>query len=260
MTDLLRPRYIPVLLLDRDRRLVKTVRFGERTYVGDPFNVIRLFNEKEVDELCILDIDAGPDGRSIDTGFVAELAAECFMPLAYGGGLRSAAQCQPLARNGVEKFVLGAGATDFALVGELAAIYGSSSVVACVDYREDRAWIGGGRQDTGLSPLALAEAAIAAGAGEVILQSMAHDGSRAGMDLEIIATASAAFTVPLVLLGGGGEVAHLEQATAAGAAAAASGSAFSFIGRLRAVLVTYPESLMPTYVRQDEGQSVIAAL
>lgn len=246
MIDISRPRYIPVLLLDRDRRLVKTVQFGERTYVGDPFNVIRLFNEKEVDELCILDIDAGPDGRSADAGFIAELAGECFMPLAYGGGLRSASECAPLARNGVEKFVLGAGVVNGSLIADMAAIYGSSSVVACVDYRGDRAFVSGGMQDTGMSPLDLAKAAVAAGAGEVILQSILLDGTRNGMDLSEIKSAASALQVPLVALGGAGVVAHLQQAVAAGAGAAASGSAFSFIGRLRAVLITYPHALNDT--------------
>ena len=238
MSDIERPRYIPVLLLDRQRRLVKTVAFGERTYVGDPFNVIRLFNEKEVDELCILDIDAGRDGYEIDHGFVAELAGECFMPLAYGGGLRDVRQCAPLVRNGVEKFVLGA-----ALIGALAGVYGSSSVVACVDYRGGHAFVDGGQRDTGLSPLALAKAAVAAGAGEVIIQSIERDGARTGMDLAMIGTVAAELPVPVIALGGAGEVAHLAEAIDAGAAAAASGSTFSFIGRLRAVLVTYPEDL-----------------
>ena len=246
MIRLTRPRHIPVLLLDRNRRLVKTIGFGERTYIGDPFNVIRLFNEKEVDELCILDIDAGRDGRTIDTGFVAELAGECFMPLAYGGGLRTPEQCAPLARNGVEKFVLGAGATNPTMIGALAAIYGSSSVMVCIDYRDGRAWIDGGRSDTGLSPVTLAQAAVRAGAGEVILQSILHDGTRTGMDLATITEASTALGVPVVALGGAGETRHLQEAAAAGAAAAASGSAFSFIGRLRAVLVTYPDA--PTSV------------
>lgn len=245
MTKTIRSRYIPVLLLDRNRRLVKTVRFGERTYVGDPFNVVRLFNEKEVDELCILDIDAGRDGHTIDTGFVAELAGECFMPLSYGGGLRSPEQCAPLARNGVEKFILGAGATDPALIKSLAAIYGSSSVVACIDYRNGRAMVDSGRSDTGLSPVELARSAVAAGAGEVILQSIAHDGIRTGMDLITIAEAATAVDVPVVALGGASEVTHLQEAITAGAAAAASGSAFSFIGRLRAVLITYPDTLVP---------------
>lgn len=227
-----RPRFIPVLLLDRDRRLVKTVQFGERTYIGDPFNVIRLFNEKEVDEICLLDIDARRDGRAPDTGFVAELASECFMPLAYGGGLRDAAQCAPLARAGVEKFVLGKAAEDRALIAALAAIYGASSVVGCVDYRDGQH----------ARALADARAIVAAGAGEIILQSIDRDGVRGGMDLDAITAAATALSVPLIALGGAGEVAHLDAAIAAGASAAASGSSFAFIGRLRAVLITYPET------------------
>lgn len=252
---IIRARFIPVLLLDRNRRLVKTVGFGQRTYVGDPFNVIRLFNEKEVDELCILDIDAGRDGRAIDTGFVAELAGECFMPLAYGGGLRSVADCAPLARNGVEKFVLGAGATDLVLIAAMARVFGSSSVIACIDYRNDRAMIDSGRSDTGLSPVELASAAVAAGAGEVILQSIVHDGCRSGMDIAAIARMSAAVDVPVVALGGAGDTKHLQQAISAGAAASASGSAFCFIGRLRAVLITYPDA---TIIVPDEPKDVPA--
>ena len=118
--SVIRPRLIPVLLLDRSRRLVKTEGFGRRTYIGDPFNIIRLFNEKEVDEICLLDIDASVDGRVPDSGFLAELASECFMPLCYGGGLGPGAPVEALARAGVEKFVLGRSAAQYDYVRTLA--------------------------------------------------------------------------------------------------------------------------------------------
>lgn len=241
----MRQRLIPVLLLDRNRRLVKTIRFGKRTYIGDPFNVVRLFNEKEVDEICVLDIDATIDGRAPDFGFARELASECFMPLAYGGGISALAHCEQLNRIGVEKYVLGHGAFDEALVRAVVRSIGSQAVVACVDVAGGggaaRCVTRSGSTASLRSPIEHCLALQAAGIGEIILQSVDHDGMRDGYDLPLIAAISAKLSVPLVALGGAGEVRHLQQALQAGASAAASGSAFSFIGRLRAVLVTYPE-------------------
>jgi len=136
----MRKRIIPVLLVDHHRRLVKTIGFGPRTYVGDPFNVIRLFNEKEVDEICVLDIDASAQGGRPDLGFLRELASECFMPMAYGGGITAAQQCEELNRAGIEKFVLGRSAANTALVQDLARTFGSQATVACVDSRM-RGWV-----------------------------------------------------------------------------------------------------------------------
>lgn len=232
------PRLIPVLLIDRDRRVVKTVGFGERTYVGDPFNVIRLFNEKQVDEICVLDIDAGRDNRTPDFGLAASLAAECFMPLSYGGGIATLDHARRLIADGIEKLVLRRHATD-ALIGAIAHEFGRQAVIGCIDYRDD----GTSRSVEGSGePLAGAAARLAAaGVGELILQSIDRDGVRTGMDLAAIGAVAAQLPVPVIALGGAGEVTHLDAAIAAGADAAASGSAFCFIGRLRAVLVTYPD-------------------
>lgn len=240
----MRKRLIPVLLVDRDRRLVKTISFGARTYIGDPFNVVRLFNEKEVDEICVLDIDATVDGRGPDFGLMRELASECFMPLAYGGGITSLADCERLNRDGIEKFVLGHGALDPALVRELSEHLGAQAVTACVDVRGTgataRCATRSGRVDTDVAPLALCRALQQAGVGEIILQSIDRDGTRSGYDLELIRSIATQLDVPVVALGGAGDISHLAQALNADASAAASGSAFTFIGRLRAVLVTYP--------------------
>jgi imidazole glycerol-phosphate synthase subunit HisF len=239
-------RLIPILLLDRRRRLVKTVAFSERTYIGDPFNVIRLFNEKEVDELCLFDIDATVDRREPDPGFLGELASECFMPLTYGGGLTSLELCRRLNRVGIEKFVLGAAAVDSTLVSRLAKELGSQAVVACVDYRGDGddAWcvVRSGRDPVGFSPLQLALEAQREGAGEILLQSVDRDGARRGMDLKLIRKVSRKLNVPLIAASGAAGVAHLAEALEAGASAAASGSAFCFVGRLRAVLISYPSN------------------
>ncbi|MDJ0661315.1 MAG: HisA/HisF-related TIM barrel protein [Crocosphaera sp.] len=173
-------RLIPILLLDRSFRLVKTVRFGERTYVGDPFNVIRLFNEKEVDEICLLDIDATADGRAPDVGFVTELASECFMPLAYGGGVESLQMSESLIKSGVEKLVIGNNAPNGQFIGEMARHFGSQAVVASVDVA---------RQGRGLEvrtlngqpvvlgdPYEYAHRLTDAGVGEILLNDIDRDG------------------------------------------------------------------------------------
>lgn len=232
------PRLIPVLLIDRRRRVVKTVKFGNRTYIGDPFNIIRLFNEKEVDEICVLDIDASKDGRDPDIEFAAALASECFMPLSYGGGIRTVEQARQLIAHGIEKVVLCTHATT-RLISTIRDEFGAQAVVCCLNYIDE-----GDLRMVGITrePLAAAAARLAAaGAGELILQSIERDGTRAGMDLEGIATTAADLPIPVIGLGGAGQVNNLYEALSAGADAAASGSAFCFIGPLRAVLVTYPE-------------------
>jgi cyclase len=231
-------RLIPVLLIDRDRRVVKTVGFGERTYIGDPFNVIRLFNEKEVDELCVLDIDASADRRAPDFGLAAALASECFMPLSFGGGIASLDHARRLVAGGIEKLVVRKNASE-ALVAEISYEFGAQAVVCCLDYRGSNGdWRVAGSNE---SLVDAARRLALAGAGEIILQSIDRDGGRTGMDIDAIAAVAPLLPVPVIALGGAGEVVHLTAAHAAGADAAASGSAFSFIGRLRAVLITYPE-------------------
>jgi cyclase len=241
----MRKRIIPVLLVDHHRRLVKTVGFGPRTYVGDPFNVIRLFNEKEVDEICVLDIDASAQGDQPDLGFLRELASECFMPMAYGGGITAVHQCEAINRAGIEKFVLGRAAANTALVQHLVRTFGSQATVACVDVTGggDSPWrvVRAASQHSGaIDPLDCCRRLEEAGVGEIILQSVDRDGARTGYDLDLIRAVAPNLSVPTVALGGAGEATHLAEALRAGASAAASGSAFVFIGRLRAVLVNYP--------------------
>jgi imidazole glycerol-phosphate synthase subunit HisF len=241
----MRKRLIPVLLVDSRHRLVKTIKFSERTYVGDPFNVVRLFNEKEVDEICILDVDASKQGRTPDFGFVRELSSECFMPLAYGGGIKQLTDCEQLNRAGVEKFILGQAAYDTELVRSIVRDIGSQAVTACIDV------VGHGnsvrcvapltRKDVVRKPLELCRELQDQGVGEIILQSVDLDGARTGYDLELINEVSRGLSIPVIALGGAGEAKHLAQGLHAGASAAASGSTFVFIGKLRAVLVNYPD-------------------
>lgn len=240
----MRSRVIPVLLLDSKKRLVKTVHFGTRTYIGDPFNVIRIFNEKEVDELCILDIDATPEGRGPDFEFLRQLASECFMPLAYGGGIGSLQDCEQLNALGVEKFVIGAEVQQSGFIRSLADQFGSQSVVGCVDVVDEgnrgMCVVNSARKPLGIEPDELALYLERQGVGEVLLQSVSRDGSRTGYDLNLIRRISHKLTVPLIAIGGAGGVNDLVEAFRAGASAAASGSAFCFVGRLRAVLISYP--------------------
>ncbi|MCW2079607.1 UNVERIFIED_ORG: cyclase [Bradyrhizobium japonicum] len=242
----MRPRVVPVLLLDSRRRLVKTRRFGEPVYVGDPFNVIRIFNEKEVDEICVLDINATVEQRRPDVGFIRELASECFMPLSYGGGVTSVSDVSPIFAAGVEKVVLGRAGTETRVIRAIADEFGSQAVTVCVDCkRTQEGWrtaIDRGRVVTDLDPIKLAQMAEAAGAGEILLQNIDRDGERSGYDLALISDVSSAVELPLMALGGAGELRHLAEGLGAGASAVASGSAFVFYGRLRAVLITYPSA------------------
>lgn len=241
-------RLIPVLLLDKKQRLIKTEAFGRRTYIGDPFNIVRLFNEMQIDELCILDIDAQtyPCGPNYD--FISKFASECFMPLAYGGGINSVEQADTLNGLGIEKFVIGSQALNSSLVSSLVNKFGSQSIIACIDYEGNRV----------LSPPCQLDVMTClkhledCGVGEILLQSVERDGSRKGYDLGLIKTASDALSIPLIALGGAGTYGHLKSALESGASAAASGSVFSFIGDLRAVLVNYPSYSQRSEISGDE--------
>ncbi len=240
----MRPRIIPILLLDRSHRLVKTRGFADEVYVGDPFNVIRIFNEKEVDEICVLDITASVDKRPPDIGFIRELASECFMPMGYGGGISSVQECGDLFKAGIEKVVIGCRATDRRFIHDLAGNFGSQSVMVSLDVTRTQQGVEirthRGTVCVSQDPIAYVQALEEAGAGEVILHDIDRDGSRTGYDTDLIERVSNSVNIPVIALGGAGERAHLRQGLEAGASAVASGSTFVFIGRLRAVLITYP--------------------
>lgn len=230
-------RLIPVLLVDRDIRLVKTENFKKRTYVGDPLNVVRLFNEMQVDEICILDIDARLLGTEPNYGFIAEFASECFMPVAYGGGIRDIKQAEALNKLGVEKFILGTEAMNISLVSQMVDKFGSQAVVGCIDHISQNVI----KPDTNLKVELCAKRMQDAGIGEIILQSIERDGARCGYCLDTIQSVTNSLDIPVIALGGARDSRDLEQALAAGASAAASGSAFTFVGDLRAVLINYPD-------------------
>jgi cyclase len=242
----LTPRAIPCLLLS-GAGLVKTVRFRRPTYLGDPINIARIFNDKEVDELILLDIQATPAGHEPRLEMVASLAAECFMPLCYGGGVRTLEQMRALYAVGVEKVAINTRAVEEpAFVGAAAEAFGSQGVVVAIDV--GRGWLGrrrvrvrGGRKGTSLDPAEHARRMQEMGAGEILLTSVDRDGTMAGYDLDLVREVVGAVSIPVVACGGAGSVADLGAVVRqGGAAAAAAGSLFVFSGPNRAVLVSYP--------------------
>jgi imidazole glycerol-phosphate synthase subunit HisF len=239
-------RVIPCLLL-RSQGLVKTVRFRQPKYLGDPINVVRIFNDKEVDELVLLDITATPEGRGPQFGFIADLASECFMPLSYGGGVRSVDDVSRLCGLGVEKVAVNTRAVEHPeFVSAAAAVVGSSSVIVSIDVKRDfwgryRVYTNGGRVATGLDPVVHAVEMERRGAGEILLNSIDRDGTMEGYDLDLIRRVTQAVGVPVVACGGAGRVEDLAAAVQqGGAAAAGAGSMFVFTGPHRAVLISYP--------------------
>ena len=241
---MLRNRIIPCLLLPNGG-LVKTRRFGSPKYVGDPLNAIRIFNEKEVDELMVLDIAASREGREPDYALIEQIAGECFMPLCYGGGISSLEQADRIFALGVEKVCIQTAALgNPALITRIAERWGNQAVVASLDVKRD--WLRRAR----LYHAAKAKSAgdwevhlrhmVAAGAGEVLINAVDREGTMEGPDLELISKAAQAVTVPVIATGGVGSLAHIKAAVDAGADGVAAGSFFVFHGPHRAVLVTYP--------------------
>jgi len=242
-----RPRVIPVLLL-RGKGLVKTVKFADPGYVGDPLNAVRIFNEKEVDELIVLDITASKEARGPNMSLLASMAEECFMPLCYGGGVSSIEHMRQLFAMGIEKVALNTAAIDdMPLVRRAAERFGSQSVVVSVDCKRglfDRqaVYSHAGRNRYEKDPVRFVQEAEAAGAGEILLNSVDRDGTRQGFDLDLCREIARAVTIPVIACGGGGELGHFRAVIReAGVAAAAGGSQFVYQGKHRAVLITYPK-------------------
>ena len=239
------PRVIPALLL-RGRGLVKTERFKKPVYLGDPFNTIKIFNDKEVDELVLLDIAATAEGRGPDIRFLTEACSEAFVPLGYGGGLRTVEQMHELFKLGVEKVIVNSIALDEpSLIRRAADRFGSQSVVVSLDVKRRllggySVWRANGTIDTGLNPVAYAIRMQEAGAGELLLTSIDRDGTFEGYDLDLVREVSKAVDVPVVACGGASSVADLARAVTAGASAVAAGALFVFQRPHRAVLISFP--------------------
>lgn len=240
------PRLIPCLLL-RDRGLVKTVKFKHPTYLGDPINAVKIFNDKEVDELVVLDVTATREGRGPAIDFLREIASECFMPLSYGGGIRNPDEARAIVNVGIEKVIINSEAVkNPLLVRQIADVLGSSSVVVSIDVKKN--WRGryavcieSGTRATGLDPVRFAAQMVQMGAGEILLSSIERDGTMRGYDLNLIKQVASAVDIPVIACGGAATIQDLVRAIRQGkACAAAAGSLFVFQGKHRAVLINYP--------------------
>jgi cyclase len=208
---------------------------------------VRIFNEKEVDELVFLDIGASAAGTGPNFDLLADIASEAFMPFGYGGGITSVAQIKRLYALGVEKIIINtAAAENPGLVSEAASLAGSSGVVASIDVRRSllgryTVCVAAGKRDLGRDPVAYAREMADLGAGEILLNAIDREGTMEGYDLKLIRSVSEAVSVPVVAVGGAGSLDHLREAVRHGASASAAGSLFVFHGRHRAVLITYPK-------------------
>lgn len=246
---MLRPRIIPCLLVHQGG-LVKTIEFARPKYIGDPINAVKIFNEKEADELMVLDIDATANGVEPDYRMIAHLAAECRMPLCYGGGVRTPEQAKKIISLGVEKVALSSAAIeDPSLVSRTADAVGRQSVVVVLDVRKKSGLFAKGyelctRNATKVhkeSPFEVALRLQELGAGEVVVNSIDRDGHMKGYDLALATQMRELLTIPLTFLGGAGSHSDIEALLAeCGVVGASAGSLFVFKGPYRAVLINYP--------------------
>lgn len=243
---MLKHRVIPSLLISNSE-LVKTQKFSNPRYVGDPINAIRIFNEKEVDELMLLDIDASKQRREPNYSLIESIASECFMPLCYGGGIQNIEQAHKLFSIGIEKISVQTSAiSNVDIVTQIAKQYGSQSVVVSMDIKRNwrskrKLFFSSTNRSLDLEWQDYLRTLVEAGAGEIALNSVDHDGMMKGMDLELIQEAASLLPIPMIAAGGVGSLEDIKAAVQAGASAVAVGSFFVFSGPHRAVLITYPK-------------------
>lgn len=243
---MLSTRLMPCLLMSNGA-LVKTVRFKEGPYVGDPVNAVRIFNQKEVDELILLDIHATTQNRGIDFDTLEKVVSECFMPICYGGGVRTIKDMRRLYALGIEKISLGAAAFEVpGLVREALREFGAQAVVVTLDVKKgllgkSTVRTHNGTRDTKVSPPDAAHQFEKQGVGEILLYSIDRDGTWAGFDLKLIEAVAHAVHVPVVAIGGSGSLKDIKAAVKeAGASAVAIGSMAVFQGKDLGVLIKFP--------------------
>lgn len=244
---MLRPRITPCLLV-KNGGLVKTVRFADPKYVGDPVNAVKIFNEKESDELIVLDIDASVNGVEPNFRLIGQLAVECRMPLCYGGGIKTAAQAKRIIALGVEKVSISSAAVEAPdVIAQFAEEIGSQSVVVVLDVRargskaDYGVWTHNGARNSGKSLEQVAGAAESLGAGEILVNSIDRDGQMKGYDLELARHVRSVTSLPITILGGAGSLDDIGKLIEiCGVIGASAGSLFVFKGTYRAVLISYP--------------------
>jgi cyclase len=239
-----RKRVIPLLLLKGDK-LVKTKKFSSPVYVGDVINAVKIFNEKEVDELALIDITPLSERRDPNFSIIKDVASECFIPLAYGGKITNEDQIRKVLNIGVEKIIINTAAIenpDF--LKSACKNFGSSTIVASVDFKKNifgkkYVFTENGKKNTKKSPIEIVLELEKLGVGEILLNSIDRDGMQNGYDLELIRSLSNAVNIPLIACGGASTVDDFVDAFNNGASAVAAGSRFVFNGKHNAVLITY---------------------
>lgn len=255
---MLRTRVIPCLLL-RGNGFYKTTKFKNPVYLGDPINILKIFNDKEVDEILVLDIGATSMQKDINMTLLADFASECFMPLGYGGGIKSLEQMKAVFQLGFEKVAINTAAYDNPeLITQGANTFGNQSIVISMDVKKSllgsyEVMTRSGNKKTGRKPVEYAREMEARGAGEILISAIDRDGTMEGYDLKLVKLVASAVSIPVIACGGAGNVEDFGAAVKeAGASAAAAGAMFVFQGPHRAVLINFPSP--------EELKSVFAAL
>ncbi|TAJ59215.1 MAG: imidazole glycerol phosphate synthase subunit HisF [Chitinophagaceae bacterium] len=257
---MLRPRIIPCLLV-RDKGLVKTVKFKHGKYVGDPLNAVKIFNEKEVDELILLDIDATVENREPDFEMIRNIAIESRMPLCYGGGVKTVEHAKRIISLGAEKVAISSVALENPhIITEMAQAVGTQSVIVVIDVKTKSIFgkkevvSHNAKKSTGLNPVEFARQCEAGGAGEIVMNSVDHDGVMNGYDLTLIKEIREAVTLPLTVIGGASSLDDLSDLISKfGVIGAAAGSLFVFKGKYKAVLINYPNRVEKQTVLNRSG-------
>ncbi len=247
-------RVIPILLIDKGG-VYKTRLFKDPKYIGDPINTLRLFNDMEVDEVMLIDISATRERREPNYAMIEELVSRAFMPIAYGGGIKTVEQARKILNCGVEKVIINSAAQKSTeLLTDCSKIFGSQSVVVCVDYKKNlfsirKQYDHVTKKLLSISPEKAAQFAVKAGAGEVMFNCVDKDGEMNGLDLEFLKEVCNCLTIPIVICGGAGNLEHLRLAKDAGVSAIAGGSMFVYRGAQRGILINYPsEKLLDEYL------------
>lgn len=242
---MIHPRIIPILLLNDSGGLIKTQKFTKPVYIGDPINAVKIFNEKEVDELILLDISASLNNTSPNYPFIKEVVSESFMPMGYGGGINSLDQIKNLFDLGLEKVIINTAMFDYDLINEAANIFGSQSIVISIDIKKSlfnkyHIFTKSGSLKQNIDFIEHVKRLCNFGAGEIIIQSIDKEGLMRGYDLELIEMISSLVNIPIVASGGAGSLKDMKYAIKAGASASAAGSLFVFKGNEKGILINYP--------------------
>lgn len=242
---MLKTRVIPCLLL-KDGGLVKTIRFKNPNYVGDPINAVKIYNEREVDELIFLDINASVDKKKPDLKLINDIATECFMPVCYGGGIKNINDMKKIFKQGIEKIAINTSAfEDPLLLKRASELFGNQSIVVSVDVKKNlwgkyQVYIYGGRKNTGISPTEYCLKMEKLGAGEILLTSIDKDGTWEGFDTDLILKITSSVNIPVIVCGGAGKAGDFTKAVKAGASAVATGSMVVYQGKDLGVLINFP--------------------